>query len=51
MSKKDWKLVGAVATLGGTVVAAHGVANKRWKDWHTTLVVVAALASIVSYGA
>lgn len=45
MSSKDWKAVGAIAALGGAVVAAHGITNKRWQTWHTVFVVAAALAT------
>jgi hypothetical protein len=46
MSKKDWKAVGAVAAIGGAMVAWHGITSKRWQTWHTVFVIAAALAAI-----
>lgn len=51
VTKKDWQIVGAVATVGGGIVAIHGITSKKWQNWHTfwTLVgIVAAMATLDS---
>jgi hypothetical protein len=49
MSKKNLATLGAVATIGGAVVALHGITNKRWKEGHTTFTVLAAVVALISY--
>jgi len=48
MKKRQWGLVGAVAGLGAAGIAYHGCSSKRWTDVHTLLVVVGAMAAVVT---
>lgn len=49
MSKKDWKAIGAVAAIGGAVVAIHGVTSKKWQTAHTVFVVVALVVALATH--
>ena len=46
MDKSTWKAIGTLASIGGGLVALHGVSSKRWEDWHTVCTVVAIMAAI-----
>ena len=49
MNKTDLKTLGAIATVGGVVVVAHGITSKKWQTAHTiftALSVVVALATL-----
>lgn len=46
MSKKQWQLLGAAASIGAAV--AEYRRSKRWTTFHTVLVVVGAIASVAS---
>lgn len=48
MSKKDWQSIGTIATVGGAIVALHGMTNRRWQTWHTVFVALATVAAVGS---
>jgi uncharacterized membrane protein len=50
MSKKDLKVLGAVAAIGGAVVIIHGVTSKKWQTAHTVLTLLSVFVAIASLG-
>lgn len=49
MSKKDLKVLGVVATIGGAAVVLHGVTSKKWETAHSlfsALSIVVALLTL-----
>ncbi len=44
MSAKDLQVVGAVAVIAGAIVTLHGLTSRRWRQAHTVVVVLSALA-------
>jgi hypothetical protein len=48
VNKKDLKTIGAIAAVGGAVVAIHGVTTKRWQIAHTVFTVAGALVALAT---
>ncbi len=49
MTKKDLATLAAVATIGGGIVALHGVTSKRWREGHTAFTALALIVALISY--
>ena len=49
MKKKDLATLGAVATIGGAIVALHGITSKRWKEAHTVFVVASLVVVMLTW--
>ena len=48
MSKKDLKVLGALATIGGAIVVIHGVTSKKWQTAHTVFTIIAVVVAVAS---
>ena len=48
MNKKDLKVLGAIAAVGGAAVAIHGITSKRWQTAHTIFAVVGAAVALAT---
>jgi hypothetical protein len=48
MRKRDWQIIGLIATAGGAAVAVHGITSKRWKDAHTLFSVLSACVALAA---
>jgi hypothetical protein len=46
VSKKDLKIIGAIAAVGGTVLAIHGITSKRWQTAYTFFTIAGALVAL-----
>ena len=48
MNKKDLKVLGTIAAVGGAVVVVHGITSKKWQTAHTILSVLGAIVALVT---
>lgn len=46
MSKRDWDTFSTVATVGGALVALHGITSGKWSDAHKFFLVLSLVAAI-----
>ena len=49
MRRKFLAKVGALATIGGGLVALHGMSSPRWKRAHAVFTILGLLASVASF--
>ena len=48
MDKKDLKMLGTIATVGGVIVVAHGITSKKWQTAHTVLSVLSVVVALAT---
>jgi uncharacterized membrane protein HdeD (DUF308 family) len=48
MDKEDLKMLGAIATVGGVIVVAHGIKSKKWQTAHTVLSVLSGVVALAT---
>ncbi len=48
MNKRDWEIIGLIASAAGGLAVGHGIGSKKWKDWHTFWTVVGVVAALAT---
>lgn len=46
MRKRDWDNLSLIATVGGAIVALHGITSRKWQEAHTFFLVLALAAAV-----
>jgi hypothetical protein len=49
MESSDWKALAAIATIGGGIVALHGITSKKWTDAHTLFTALGIAAALATF--
>ncbi len=49
VESSDWKALAAIATIGGGIVALHGIRSKKWTEAHTFFTVLGIVAALATF--
>jgi hypothetical protein len=51
MSRRDAETISAIATIGGTIIALHGITSKNWSYAHTLFLALAVVGAVATLDA